>query len=137
MRIQFQAGQRFDLRDDPARFLAAVDFVGERDFAPILQPHSNRMQRISRTVALLHADHGHNRGHVRNLDSARAAKAENSRARKNRAAADADARAAERDVEKAGKYDQIAQPQNNEKENRRVLLVHQKGEAGPHQQNQE
>ena len=90
------------------------------------------MQRISRTVALLHADHGHNRGHVGNLHSASAAKAENSRARKNLATAHADARAAERDVEKAGEYDQIAQPPKNEKENRRVFLVQQKGDAGPH-----
>ena len=52
------------------------------------------------------------------------------------AAAYGDARGSKRDVQKARNYDQIAQPKKNEKENRRMLLVHQKGEAGPHQINE-
>src|SRR5438309_11539314 len=98
MRIQFQAGQRLDLRYHPARFLAAVDFVREREFASILHPHSNRMELVSGAGALPHTDNGYDGGDVGNLNSARAAQAENSRAQKNFAAADADTRASQRDV---------------------------------------
>src|SRR6202007_3270076 len=35
--VLLEARQRFDLRDDPASFLPAANFIGERDFLPVFR----------------------------------------------------------------------------------------------------
>ena len=82
MRIEFQACERFDLRNDPASLLAAIDFVRESVFAPILQSQADCIERISRAATLLHADDGHNRGYIGSRNPPRGTESKNARARK-------------------------------------------------------
>ena len=131
MRVQFQAGQCFDLRYHPARFLSAGDFVSQRDFSAILQSHSNRVQRVVRTAALLHADHRQNGNHFGNLDCAGAPQAEDSPARKNLSAADANKRTAKRSVQKTRDDQYVRQAEKNKKQHRRMFLVHQVNHRAP------
>ena len=73
------------------------------------------MKLVSRTCALLQADHRHNGSYIGNLNPAHAAKAEYPAARENFSAANADLRAAKSGLQKAGNEEQVSQAKKNEK----------------------
>jgi len=89
------------------------------------------MERIVRIAALLHADDGQDGNDFGNLDSAGEPQAEDSAARQNFSAANADLRAAKSSVQKSGDNQQIRQPEENKKQSRRVLQVHQVNHRTP------
>src|ERR1700722_2519579 len=98
MRINFQAGESFDLRDDPARFLAAGDFIRKSYAAAILRAQANGVHRLSLSSALLSAGDGNHCADIGEGKALCRANAEDARRGRELAVADADSRGPQNDV---------------------------------------
>ena len=54
VRVGFQPSERFNLRNDPARFLAAADFIRQSQFLSGLGEQSNGVDGVIGVATLLH-----------------------------------------------------------------------------------
>ena len=113
MCINFQTGESFDLRNDPARFLAAGDFIGERDAAAILGAQANGVRHLSLRATLLSAGDRNNRVDVRDGETLRRPDTKDPFAGSDFAVADADARGPEGDVEQGIDQEQVRKSEHN------------------------
>jgi hypothetical protein len=102
--IEFQACQRFELRNDPATFLAAADPVRESDLLSGFGEHSKGMDGVLGIAAWLKASNSDDKSNIGKGGPPRRANAESTVARENFSVADVDARAAEGHLEKSKNY---------------------------------
>src|SRR5580704_19736795 len=125
MRVDFQAGESFDLRNDPARFLAAGDFISKSYAAAILRAQANGVHRLALSSALLSAGDGNHCADIGDGKALGQANAENARSGNKLAIADADSRGPQNDV-KHGKDQQHIEETKHHWEKPRSARTEQK-----------
>ena len=77
VRVKLQARARFDLRDDPACFLARINLIGERKTLAVFGAQADGIQHVLTRAALLRAGNRDNRSDLVGWNLAAAADAEN------------------------------------------------------------
>src|SRR5580692_6856001 len=132
MRVNSQAGESFDLRDDPARFLAAGDFISKSYAAAILRAQADGVHRLSLSSALLSAGDGNQCADVGDRKALCPANAENARRGSEFTIADADSRGPQNDVEHGKDQEHIEEAEYQRKKPRSARMEKKINDARPY-----
>src|SRR5437762_8204692 len=135
VRVGFQPSERFNLRNDPARLLAAADFIRQSQFLSGLGEQSNGVDGVIGVATLLHGPNRDDRGYFGERSSPQRAETEEAAARLDFSVADKDAHASEGDMEESEKDKQVRQSANRCEKHRNIVVNQRVDRATKNQRN--